>query len=306
MRITRAHYARQIHVSLQTRIIYCKGGVYIPESWRKSRFSTPNFNKKELFVVPATKFFDQLSFIGNEFIGCFMLETEKGLVLFDCLNQDEQSISILENGISDLGKNICQLRAIIISHGHGDHFGKADYFQKKYGANIYMSKIDYEFAKNMPKELHWDPIEFEVNHFLEDGEILDFGDIQVNAVFTPGHSPGCFSFLLPVTDEGRPHMMALWGGAGIMSNSNADDYLKSWKKFSEICQKNGVDGEIATHPFLDMGVSRLEMIRNISDGIPNPFVLGEEGYRYYEKMFYDYALKHLQSKFDAHGDKHCT
>lgn len=55
------------------------------------------------------------------------------------------------------------------------------------------------------------PITFEVDHFLEDGEELDFGDVKIRCVFTPGHSIGCFSFIIPVTDEGRPHKAALWG-----------------------------------------------------------------------------------------------
>lgn len=45
-----------------------------------------------------------------------------------------------------------------------------------------------------------------------------------------------------------------------------------------------------------MGIKRLEIVRNITDGVPNPFVLGENGYRYYEKMFYDYALKFLSGE----------
>lgn len=256
----------------------------------------PDFSKKDFKICPATKFFDQLSFIGNEFVGCFLLETQKGLVLIDCMNQDNRSVSIIESGIVDLGKDVHQLSAIIISHGHGDHFGRADYFQNTYGANIYMSKIDYKFAKNMPTETHWKPVTFLVNHFLQDGEILDFGDVKIKAVFTPGHSPGCFSFLIPVTDEGRSHTVALWGGAGIMPDSDINDYLSSWKKFSDVCRENKVDGEISTHPFLDMGISRLEIVRNISDGLPNPFVLGEDGYHYYEKMFYDYALLNLASE----------
>lgn len=266
------------------------------KSWRKKKIYIPDFSNKNMQVIPATKFFDQLSFIGDEFVGCFLLETHKGLILFDCMNQDERSVSIIEKGISDLGKNIQQLYAIIISHGHGDHFGKADYFQKKYGAKIYMSKIDYEFAKNVPPKTKWEPINFRVNYFLSDNEILDFGDVQVNTICTPGHTSGCFSFLIPVTDEGRLHTAALWGGAGIMEDSNVSDYLNSWKKFSNICNQNKVDVEIATHPFLDMGKSRLEIVRNITDGVPNPFVIGEVGYRYYEKMFYDYALNSLSYK----------
>lgn len=200
------------------------------------------------------------------------------------MNQDERSISIIEKGIFDLEKDIQQLHSII-SHGREDHFCKADYFQKKYGTNIYMSKIDYEFAKNASPKINREAINSHFNHFLSDGEILDFSDVQIKTISTPGHTSGCFSFLIPVTDEGRSHTATLWGGAGLMQNSNVSDYLISWKKFSNICNKNKVNAEISTHPFLDMGKNRLEIVRNITDWIPNPFVIGEAGYRYYEKMF---------------------
>lgn len=262
------------------------------KSWRKPHYVIPDFDKKEIMVCPATKFFDQLSFIGDELVGCFLYETKKGLVLFDCMNPDERSIAIIEQGISDLGHDINQLYAIVISHGHGDHFGMAGYFKEKYGAKIYMSEIDYEFASHMPEELDWDPVTFTVDHFLKDGEVLDFGNRRVKAVFTPGHSVGCYSFLIPVTDEGRDHVMAMWGGSGIMPDSDVEDYYYSWVKFSKICKESKVDGEISSHPCLDMGLMRLEMVRNIVNGVPNPFVLGEEGYRYYEKQFYDLVMRY--------------
>lgn len=131
----------------------------------------------------------------------------------------------------DLEKDI-QLLHSIISHDHEDHFGGADYFQKKYGTNIYMSKFDYGLAKNAFPKINREPINFHINHFLSDGEILDFGDVQIKAISTPDHTPGCFSFLIPVVDEGRSHTATLWGGAGLMQNSNVSDYLISWKKLS--------------------------------------------------------------------------
>ena len=39
---------------------------------------------------------------------------------------------------------------------------------------------------------------------------LDLKDLKA-ILITPGHTPGCLSFIFPVTDEGRPHMTALWG-----------------------------------------------------------------------------------------------
>lgn len=77
-----------------------------------------------------------------------------------------------------------------------------------------------------------------------------------------------------------------------MTDSNIDDYYNSWFKFSKICDKYNVDGEISTHPCLDMGLQRLSIIRNIVDGVPNPFILGKEGYKYYEKQFYNLVMKY--------------
>lgn len=257
------------------------------KSWRTARTLKPDFQKKDPVVCPATRFFDQLSFIGDEIVGCFVLETSEGTVLFDCMNPDQRSIDLIEQGFSDLGLDLQSLRAIVISHGHGDHFGMAGYFQQKYGAKIYLSAIDEAFAQTLPDDAPWKAITFSADHHLEDGMTLRFGDTEVLAVFTPGHSAGCFSFILPVTDEGRPHHVALWGGSGILPSSNREDYYRSLVKFSALCRDSHVDGEIATHPCLDLGLERLALVRQIVNGVPNPFVLGEEGYRYYERQFYD-------------------
>ena len=261
-------------------------------SWRTARSEKPDFQKQDPIICPATRFFDQLSFIGDEIVGCFVLETQKGLVLIDCMNPDQRCIGLIEQGVADLGLDIHDLYAILLSHGHGDHFGRADYFSRKYGAKIFMSAIDWNAVKHLPEDTPWKAVELPVEHFLADGEDLDFGDTKVRAVFTPGHSAGCFSFLIPVTDEGRKHCVALWGGSGLLPSSDVEAYYQSWMKFSGICREFHVDGEIATHPCLDMGLKRLEIVRNIVDGVPNPFVLGEEGYRYYEKQFYDLVMKH--------------
>ena len=257
------------------------------KSWRTPHTITPDFSKTDLPDFPATRFFDQMAFVGNELVSCFILETAKGYVMLDCMNPDEASRQCIEKAFADLGYDMNDLYAIVISHGHGDHYGNAGYFKEKYGAKLYMSEIDWNMARNMPAGAPWAPITFEADHFLEDGEELDFGDMKIKCVFTPGHSIGCFSFIVPVTDEGRPHKAALWGGSGILRDSSVDDYEASLKKFSAICAAEGVDAEIATHPCLDQGLARLRVVREIVDGVPNPFVLGEEGYRYYETQFYN-------------------
>lgn len=264
------------------------------KTWRTSRMQKPDFDKTDLTVCPATRFFDQLSFIGDEVVGCFVLETSEGLVMLDCMNPDQRSIDIIEQGFVDLGLDIRDLRAILISHGHGDHYGRAEYFKEKYGAKLYLSEIDYNLAKTPCDWTPWQEIDLPVDHFFQDGEELTFGDTTIKAVLTPGHTPGCFSFIIPVTDEGRPHRMGMWGGSGLLQDSDVHAYMDSLKKFTAICREYHVDGEIASHPSLDMGLLRLQMVREIVDGVPNPFVLGEEGYHYFEQRFYRMAERALE------------
>lgn len=259
------------------------------KTWRTKRRFKPDFNKTDIQPYPATKFFDQLSFIGDEIVGCFVLETQKGYILIDCMNPDERCKNIIEQGFKDLGFDINDLYAILITHGHGDHFGNAGYFKEKYNAEIYMSEIDYNLASNLPDHFPWDSVDFKVDYYFKDNETLQFGDTKILTTFTPGHSIGCYSFIFNVTDEGRPHNIALWGGSGILGDSNVDDYYNSLVKFSKLSDEYNVTGVISTHPILDMGLMRLDIIRNITDGIPNPFVIGRDGCKYYEKQFYDMA-----------------
>ena len=92
-------------------------------------------------------------------------------------------------------------------------------------------------------------------------------------------------------------MVAMWGGTGI--SYYMDDkvnYIASCIKFSKVTEKFGCDAEICTHPFVDEGIERLKIVRSITDGVPNPFVLGKENYKYYENTFLENCLKALAAK----------
>ncbi|MCD8046100.1 MAG: MBL fold metallo-hydrolase [Clostridiales bacterium] len=259
-------------------------------SWRTPHPHKPNFIDRTPNIFPATRFFDQLSFIGDEGVACFLLETDDGLVLLDCMNPDQRSIDIIETGIHDLGHEPNELTAILITHGHGDHWGMAGYFRERYGCKLYMGEEDYKNACITNPGFPWEPLDYPMDEYLSDSGQYTFGNTTVTSILTPGHTKGCMSFIIPVTDEERPHVMAMWGGSGIMPDTNIDHYLSSLRKFSKICDEMGADGEISSHPFIDCGIERLQVVRNIVDGVPNPFVIGIEGRHYYENMFHQMAL----------------
>lgn len=264
------------------------------KSWRPDRDHVSPYieNPNSIHPIPPTRFFDQLSYIGDNDVGSFLLETSAGLVLIDCGWPTDDRVQMIESGIEALGLRCDDLTCIIVTHGHGDHWGNADHFREKYGAKIYMSEIDYNFARDPVKsprrQLH-----YQVFDFLTDGEVLRVGDTEIKAVLTPGHTPGCLSLIIPVTDEGRPHFAALWGGTGIGRSSKLERryaYLSSLYKFREVCDSYGVDVELAVHPFVDNSEQRLAVCRSICNGVPNPYVIGRDAYHRYEDMLFKKVL----------------
>lgn len=100
-----------------------------------------------------------------------------------------------------LKRNNLSLEAILLTHGHPDHVVGVAEVSKATGAKVYLSDEDKKMVKSMASaflsmlgmsELEL-PEEFEP---LYDGQKLEFGDIEVEVLHTPGHSPGSMSFLI--------------------------------------------------------------------------------------------------------------
>ena len=66
---------------------------------------------------------------------------------------------------------------ILLTHGHRNHAGAKDLVQQAVGGTTAMSLID---AKAYLRS---------AEHYLQDGDRLQFGDFEVEVLSTPGRSP---------------------------------------------------------------------------------------------------------------------
>lgn len=103
--------------------------------------------------------------------------------------------------LEHLEKEGLSLAAVLLTHGHPDHFAGAAAMEKATGAPVYLHKIEIQVVENLPPAmlamLGVDELELPADlKPLEDGDVLHFASLEIKVLHTPGHSPGSVSFLV--------------------------------------------------------------------------------------------------------------
>ena len=175
-------------------------GDYKIKSWRPANPHKPNFIDAVPDEYPATRFFDNMSFIGDRGTACFLIETSAGLVLIDCLWPNDRCIDIIERGIRDLGFDPDKLKAIVLTHGHFDHMGAANALSQALGIPIFAHENAAEYLLNpfMNLSIHCGP-EITVQNFqnLKGGDeviLASNTNFRLKTIYVPGHTTDSIAF----------------------------------------------------------------------------------------------------------------
>ncbi len=255
------------------------------------RQQDPNsgIDTKDRSAIEPTQVFDNLYNVGDRDVGMWLINTSIGIIMIDANNSDDNARQVLLPQMQKLGLDPAQTKVIIVTHGHGDHYGAAEFFRKMSGAPIYMSKADWEMpVAPRTKTPYWSP-KPKPDVIATDGQKITVGDATVTLYLTPGHTPGTVSVILPVKDHGVTRMAALWGGTGAdSSNPNALKlYSGSLKHFTAVTKAANVEIELLAHPGLDDTIKREDAVRALKPGQQNPFLIGSENYQKYLTMMQD-------------------
>jgi metallo-beta-lactamase class B len=153
-------------------------------------------------MVPA-RVFDNLYVVGIKTVTAWAVTTSEGIILFDAMFHHNVEETVVES-LEQLGLDPADIRYVIITHAHNDHFGGARYLQDAYGARIVMSVEDWEHMRSWPQLGSLAPFPRD-DIAVRDGYTITLGDTTVNIVATPGHTPGTLSFIFPVRDGNDVH-----------------------------------------------------------------------------------------------------
>lgn len=140
----------------------------------------------------AIKIFTFNAFQENSYV---LFDETKQCVIIDpgCSNKEEQNE--LDKFISD---NSLQPVRLLNTHCHIDHILGNYYVSKKYNLDLEIHKADIPTLNlgtissqmwNVPYTTSPDP-----SSFLDETDVVKFGNSELTIFFTPGHSPGSICF----------------------------------------------------------------------------------------------------------------
>lgn len=236
-----------------------KNSVYSP---RKNQ-PKENFimmNKTWQYPVNPFRIFGNLYFVGIEPASTHLIDTGEGLIVLD--PGYAESLHIVLESIRELGFDPHNIKYVLITHGHIDHFGAALHLKKMYGAETFIGRLDRDYA-NGTRNLSWAEelgypffdSPFEPDHLLDDGDIVTLGNTSITARLTPGHTEGTLSYFFDVSDGKRTFRAGMHGGVGLNSLSRAflNKYalpLDLQQKFFaglDLCRKEKVEIFLGNH-----------------------------------------------------------
>src|SRR6516225_4484538 len=224
-----------------------------------------------------------LYYVGSKGLANFLITTPQGNIL---INSDlEANVPMIRASIEKLGFQFKDTRILLISHAHFDHDAGSAKIKELTGA-AYMvmdadvpvvesgGKADFQYGSR--PEFLYPPVK--VDLVLHDGDQVRLGGTVLLAHFTPGHTKGCTTWTMKVTEADKTYDVVIVGspyvnpGYKLVHNPAypeiAEDYERMWRVleslpcdiflgahggYFELEEKHALLKEGGANPFVDPG-----------------------------------------------------
>ena len=160
-----------------------------------------------------------------------------------------------------LAQSLVEVKIVIVTHGHGDHYGGANYFARKYKSRIVASDVDWTMMefKGWSSTIRSGASRQE-ERVCRRGRHGQAWRILPSISITPGHTMGTISPMFDVVVGFRKHRALLWGGTAFNFGKKCywmQAYVQSTSRIREIASKQGVDVLLSNHSDYDRAVDKL-------------------------------------------------
>ena len=124
-----------------------------------------------------------------------LYDETKEAVIIDCGASNPEEHKLL---IDYINRHQLVLKQVLNTHLHFDHVLGNHFLYETYGLKPQYHQLEETMpALQLQASAFRFPIKYEpikAEHFIQDGDIISFGNSKLKALLTPGHSPGSLSF----------------------------------------------------------------------------------------------------------------
>jgi metallo-beta-lactamase class B len=181
----------------------------LPDDLFRRNIGTPEMMDKQF---PPHQIIDNIHYVGTESLASFLITTPDGHIL---VNTDfERNVPTIKASVEQLGFDFEDIAYIIGSHEHADHMEGDALAKELSGAEVIV------VAEQMPGLAAMKPggKEHPMDRVIKSGDTLTLGGETLTAHLTPGHSDGCTSWELDVTEGGVNHKVVIICSVGVNPN----------------------------------------------------------------------------------------
>jgi hydroxyacylglutathione hydrolase len=127
--------------------------------------------------------------VGQIAENCFLFrkeDSEKALIVDPGEEPERILAAVEEMGVS--------VEAILLTHCHFDHIGAVAPLAKATGAPVYCPEIEVPILADIMAFVPWEGFgpyqSYQADHTVRGGETLELAGLELDVIYTPGHSPG--------------------------------------------------------------------------------------------------------------------
>ena len=161
--------------------------------------------KGALHPAETGRLTDQVSCVREYDVDIFFIQKGDTLIAIDAGYKGHPG---LLSGCRKIGVDPADVKALFLTHADPDHAGGLDIRQENYfkNADIYLGEIEENYLTNTYHRKQIGPFGLKNSvtirdgyHLLADGEVVQIGDVKVQALLVPGHTLGHLCYLIDDT-----------------------------------------------------------------------------------------------------------
>jgi metallo-beta-lactamase class B len=232
-------------------------------------------------------------YVGPAGVSSFFISTPQGAILID--GGLPESAPLIEKNIADLGFHMIDVKYLLNGHAHFDHAGGLAELKRLSGGKMVASKPDAE-ALTTGRGADSHPVK--VDRLIGDKDTVSLGGATLTAHITPGHTRGCTTWTMPVTEAGKTYNVVFYCSTSVVdvlvNNHSYPQIVADYEHSFVELRKLPCDVFLAPHGSLfHLSEKRARM----TPGAPNPFIDAQEYQPYIDasEREFRHALKQQQA-----------